>query len=119
MILKFGEVILLIKVIIMAYIVLIPSFAILITMFVKGMIALHKQEKEYGSSIGKDGYLLYMEKAFGIGKFEIFNSIYDEVEGKFRYTVFSPHYEWFKTPKYTWYEVSATENGYQHNVIEK
>lgn len=86
-------------------------------MFVDGVLELHKQEKEEMKSIIRDGMEGYLDRTFGFGTVTIFKSVLD-AEGNTRYLVYLPRYAWFKAPKYDWYEVYATQNGYKHEAIK-
>lgn len=97
--------------------VLIPITLILLAVFFEGMMELYKQEKEEEKNIVRDGMEGYLDQKYGRGKVKIFKSILD-AEGNERYLIYLPHYEWFKTPKYQWYEVYATHNGFHHREIQ-
>jgi hypothetical protein len=89
---------------------------ILLSIFMDGLMELHKQEDK--KNIVRDGIWGYMDRTFGIGPVKIFKTIVD-AEGNIRYLVYLPQYEWFKTPQYIWYEVYATQKGYQHIEVER
>lgn len=91
---------------------------ILLSIFMDRLMELHKQEKEDKKNIVRDGMEGYLDRAFGIGSVTIFKTI-EDAEGNIRYLVYLPQYEWFKSPKYKWYEVYATHNGYQHIEVER
>lgn len=99
---------------ILLYIVLV----ICLIVFIKELMELHKKDKEYEKSLGKDDINLYIEKTFGKGKFVIFKSMSDD-EGNLRHTIYLPNYEWFKSPQYQWFEVYATNNSFNHIKIEE
>jgi len=81
--------------------------------FIEDCVELHKQEIEQF----KSDLLEFLEKTFGKDKFEIFkSSLYDD--GILRHIIYVPHYEWFKSPQYQWYEVYATNTDYHFNKIE-
>jgi hypothetical protein len=88
----------------------------LLSIFIDGMMKLHKQEEEEKRNIVRDGMLGYLDRTFGFGKVEIFKSMYD-ADGNESYLVYSPQYEWFNS-SYKWYEVNATENGFQHIEVK-
>lgn len=93
--------------------VLILITLVLLSIFIDGLMELHKQEKEDKVNMVREGMEGYLDKTFGFGNVTIFKSILD-ADGNTRYLVYLPKYEWFKSPKYDWYEVYATQNGYQH-----
>ena len=97
--------------------VLIAITLILLSLFIDGLMQLYKQEKEDKKNTVRDGMEGYLDQTFGIGPVKIFKTIQD-ADGNLRYLVYLPQYEWFKTPQYKWYEVYATQNGFQHNEIE-
>lgn len=97
--------------------VLLAITLILLSVFIDGLMKLHKQEEEDRKNIVREGMEGYLDQTFGIGPVKIFKSILD-AEGNIRYLVYLPQYEWFKAPKYQWFEVYATQNGFQHNRIE-
>ena len=84
--------------------VLILITLVLLSIFIDGLLALHKQEQEDKKKMVRDGMEGYLDKTFGFGNVTIFKSILD-AEGTTRYLVYLPKYEWFKSPKYEWYEV--------------
>lgn len=98
--------------------VLISATLVLLSMFVDGLIELNKQEEEEKKSIIRDGLYGYLDQTFGFGKVTIFKTILD-CEGNVRYLVYLPKYEWLKSPEYQWYEVFATQKGYQHLKFER
>jgi hypothetical protein len=98
--------------------VLIAAALVLLSMFVGGLFELYKQEEAEKSQIVRDGLDGYLDRTFGFGKVTIFKTMLD-CEGNIRYLVYLPKYEWFKEPKYQWYEVFATQKGYQHLEFEK
>jgi hypothetical protein len=98
--------------------VLIAITLILLSIFMDGLMELHKQEKEHKKNIVRDGMEGYLDRTFGIGPVKIFKSIVD-AEGNIRYLVYLPQNEWFKSPTYKWYEVYATHNGFQHIEVER
>lgn len=98
--------------------VLILITLVLMSMFIDGVMELHKQEKEEKKSIIRDGMEGYLDRTFGFGNVTIFKAIYD-ADGNTRYLVYLPRYEWFKSPKYEWFEVYATQSGFKHEAIEK
>jgi hypothetical protein len=97
--------------------VLILFTLVLISMFIDGVVELHKQEKEEKKNIIRDGMEGYLDKTFGFGNVTLYKTILD-AEGNTSYLVYLPKYEWFKAPKYEWYEVCATKNGFTHEAIE-
>ncbi|MCM3690706.1 hypothetical protein [Neobacillus niacini] len=97
--------------------VLILITLVLMSMFIDGVLELHKQEKEEKKNIVRDGMEGYLDKTFGFGNVTIFKTVLD-AEGNTRYLVYFPKYEWFKAPKYEWYEVYATQSGFKHDAIK-
>lgn len=97
--------------------VLILITLVLLSIFIDGVLELHKQEKEEKKNIVRDGMEGYLDRTFGFGYVTIFKSILD-AEGNISYLVYLPKYEWFKSPKYDWYEVYATKSGFRHDVIK-
>lgn len=87
------------------------------SMFIDGVMELHKQEKEEKKNIIRDGMEGYLDRTFGFGTFTIFKTLLD-ADGHTRYLVYLPKYEWFKAPKYEWYEVYATQSGFKHEAIK-
>jgi hypothetical protein len=110
-----GEAVFLFK--ILFFVVLIPITILLLCAFVNGLIELYYKEQEDKKRIVKEGIEGYLNQIFGYGTVQIFKSILD-AEGTLRYIIYLPHYEWFKSPTYKWYEVYATDNGYNHIEIE-
>lgn len=98
--------------------VLIAITLILLSIFFTGLTELHKQEKEDRKNIVREGIEGNLDQIFGLGTVKIFKSIY-VAEGNLRHVVYLPQYEWFKSPKYQWYEVYATQNGFQHIEIQR
>lgn len=90
----------------------------LLSLFIDGLMKLNKQEKENTRNIVREGIEGYLDQTFGIGTVEIFKSILD-AEGNLGYKVYMPHYEWFKSPKYQWFEVYATNQGFHHSEIKE
>jgi hypothetical protein len=97
--------------------VLILIMLVLMSMFIDGVMELHKQEKEEKKNIIRDGMEGYLDRTFGFGNVTIFKTILD-ASGNTRYLVYLPKYEWFKSPKYEWYEVYATQSGFKHEAIK-
>ncbi|WP_413300050.1 hypothetical protein AA0X95_17495 [Bacillus sp. 1P10SD] len=60
----------------------------------------------------------YLDQTFGFGTVKVYKLIVD-AEGNVRYLVYLPQLEWFKTPTYKWYEVYATQSGFQHIEVER
>jgi hypothetical protein len=96
--------------------VLILITLILLSIFIGGMIDLYKKEQEDKKDIVREGLEGYLDQIFGFGKVTIFKSILD-ADGNVRYLIYLPKYEWFKSGKYEWYEVYATQQGFQHNEV--
>ncbi|KGM45002.1 hypothetical protein P9D43_03190 [Neobacillus niacini] len=96
--------------------VLILITLVALSIFIDGVLELHKQEKEDKKNIIRDGMEGYLDKTFGFGNVTIFKSILC-ADGNTRYLVYLPKYEWFKSPKYEWYEVYAYQNGYKHEAV--
>jgi hypothetical protein len=97
--------------------ILILIALVLLSMFIDGVMELHKQEKEEKRNIIRDGMVGYLDRTFGFGTVTIFKTILD-ADGNTRYLVYLPRYKWFQSPKYDWYEVYATQNGYNHDPIK-
>lgn len=92
------------------FVVLLPLSIVLLFVFFKGLMDLHEQEK---------GELeRYIDSMFGKGKTRLFQSILDDA-GEVRHLVYSPDYQWFKSPKYRWFEVSTENNGFRHNEVAR
>ena len=98
--------------------ILILITLILLSIFIDGLMGLHKQEREDKKNMVRDGMEGYLDKTFGFGNVTIFRSILD-AEGTTRYLVYLPKYEWFKSPKYEWYEVYATQSGFKHEATTR
>lgn len=98
--------------------VLISITLILLSVFVNGLIELYRQEEEDKKNSIRDGMEGYLDQTFGYGAVKLFKSMFD-AEGNVSYLVYLPHYQWFKTPEYKWYEVYATHNGFKHSEIER
>jgi hypothetical protein len=98
--------------------ILIAITLILLSLFIDGLMRLYKQEKDEKHTIVRDGMEGYLDQTFGIGPVKLFKTLLD-ADGNVRYLVYLPQYEWFKAPQYKWYEVYATQNGYQHIEIER
>lgn len=90
---------------------------VLLSIFIDGVMELHKQEKLDQEKIIRDGMEGYLDRTFGFGKVTIFKSILD-ADGNTRYLVYLPKYEWFKSPKYEWFEVFATQSGFKHIALK-
>jgi hypothetical protein len=97
--------------------VLILITLVLMSMFIDGVMELHKQEKEEKKNIIRDGMEGYLDRTFGFGNVTIFKTVLD-ADGNNRYLVYLPRYEWFKAPSYEWYEVYATQSGFKHDAIK-
>lgn len=78
---------------------------------------LYKEEMEAEKNVVRDGMEGYLDQTFGIGPVKIFKTMFD-ADGNVRYLIYLPQYQWFKSPKYKWYEVYATKNGFQHHEVE-
>ena len=98
-------------------VVLILITFFLLSIFIDGMIKLHKQENEAKKDIVRDGLAGYLTQQFGNETVKIFKTILDS-DGNIRYLVYLPQYEWFKSPKYQWFEVYASQNGFHHSEIQ-
>jgi hypothetical protein len=98
--------------------VLIAITLILLSLFFTGLMELHTQEKEDKKDMVREGMEGYLNKTFGFGTVKIFKSLLD-AEGNIRYLVYLPQVEWFKAPKYQWYDVYASQNGFHHSEIER
>ncbi|MGG3468657.1 hypothetical protein ABES02_14395 [Neobacillus pocheonensis] len=98
--------------------VLIAITLILLSVFIDGLMELQKQELEEKKNIIREGIEGYLDRTFGFGTVKIFKSLLD-AEGNLGYLVYLPHYEWFKSPQYKWYEVFATQKGFQHDEVER
>ncbi|MEH7252399.1 hypothetical protein V7111_09785 [Neobacillus niacini] len=97
--------------------VLILITLVLLSIFIDGVLELHKQAKEDKKNLVRDGMEGYLDRTFGFGNVTIFKSILD-AEGNTRYLVYLPKYAWFKAPKYEWFEVYATQSGYKHEALK-
>jgi hypothetical protein len=86
-------------------------------MFIDGVMELHKQENEEKKNIIRDGMEGYLDSTFGFGTVTIYKTVLDAT-GNTRYLVYLPRYEWFKSPKNDWYEVYATQSGYNHEALK-
>jgi len=98
--------------------VLISITLVLLSIFISGLKELHKEEKDLRKNMIRDGIIGYLDQTFGYGAAKIFKSIFD-AEGTLRYLVYLPEYEWFKSPKYKWFEVYTTQKGFQYTEMEK
>jgi hypothetical protein len=98
--------------------VLMAITLVLVSIFIGGLMDLHKKEMEEKKNAVRDGMEGYLDQTFGFGTVKVFKSIVD-AEGTIRYLVYLPQLEWFKTPTYKWYEVYATQSGYQHIEVER
>lgn len=96
--------------------ILIAVTLILLSIFITGLMELHKQEQDARKSIGRDGLEGYLDQIFGFGAAKIFKTVFD-AEGNLGYLVYLPQYKWFQSPTYKWYEVYATNTGFQHSEI--
>jgi hypothetical protein len=97
--------------------VLIMIALVLVSMFIDGVMELHNQEKEEKENTIRDGMEGYLDRTFGFGTVTIYKTVLD-ADGNTRYLVYLPRYEWFKSPKYEWYEVYATQSGFKHESIK-
>lgn len=97
--------------------VLILITLVVLSIFIDGVLELHKQEKEDKKNIIRGGMEGYLDKTFGFDNVTIFKSILD-ANGNTRYLVYLPKYEWFKAPQYEWYEVYSTQSGFKHDAIK-
>jgi hypothetical protein len=84
--------------ILFAFLVLVTVF--LLMLFVDGLRGLREEEKS--------DVELFLDALFGKDKGKVFKSV--NYEGDLRHIVYLPHYEWFKTPTYKWFEVYTDEN---------
>ena len=98
--------------------VLIPINLIMIAVFIDELFQLYRQEKEEQKNIVREGMEGYLDQAFGFGTVKIFKSVFD-AEGNESYLVYLPQYEWFKAPKYKWFEVYSKDNSFYHCEIEE
>ncbi|MEH7111401.1 hypothetical protein V7124_03355 [Neobacillus niacini] len=98
--------------------VLILITLVMLSIFIDGVLELHKQEKEDKMNLVRDGMEGYLDRTFGFGNVTIFKSILD-AEGNTRYLVYLPKYEWFKSPQYEWFEVYTTQSGFKHEAITR
>ncbi|MBV7507681.1 hypothetical protein KW850_20845 [Bacillus sp. sid0103] len=97
--------------------VLIAITLVLLSIFIDGLMKLYKEEMEAEKNVVRDGMEGYLDQTFGIGPVKIFKTMFD-ADGNVRYLIYLPQYQWFKSPKYKWYEVYATKNGFQHHEVE-
>lgn len=98
--------------------VIIAVTLVLLSIFVVGLTELHKQEQADKKNTIREGIDGYLDQIFGYGIAKIFKSIYD-ADGNQGYLIYLPQYEWFKSPKYKWYEVNVTHNGYHHIELHR
>lgn len=98
--------------------VLIAITLILLSILVDGLMELYKKEEEDKKNIIRDGIEGYLDRTFGYGAVKIFKSLVD-AEGNLGYLVYLPQYEWFKSPKYHWYEVFSSQNGYKYTYVKR
>lgn len=96
---------------------LIAITLVLLSIFIDGLMKLYKEEKEAEKNVVRDGMDGYLDQTFGIGPVKIFKTMFD-ADGNERYLIYLPQYQWFKSPKYKWYEVYSTKNGFQHHEVE-
>ncbi|WP_040203480.1 hypothetical protein [Neobacillus jeddahensis] len=89
---------------------------VLLSIFTVGLMELYKLEKEVRNNLVREGMLGYLDEIFGMGAAKIFKTILD-AEGNHRYLVYLPQYAWFKSPKYQWFEVYETDNGFVHSEV--
>lgn len=85
----------------------------MLSMFIDGLLKLHKQEQDNIRNQIREGIEGYLDQTFGYKAATLFNTLVD-AEGTLSYVVYKPKHEWFKTPKYHWYEVFATDKGFKH-----
>lgn len=90
----------------------------LLSIFIDGIMKQHMQEKEDSKNISKDGLAGYLAQSFGNERVKIFKSIVYS-DGILCHLVYVPRYEWFKSPKYQWFEVYASQNGFHHSEIQR
>jgi hypothetical protein len=102
----------------MIFVVLVPLTIMLLGAFVNGLFELSHEEKEERKRIIREGIEGYLDRTFGYNTAKIFKSLLDS-NGLLSYIVYLPHYEWFKTPRYQWFEVCTTNNGYNHTEINR
>lgn len=88
----------------------------LLSLFIDGMMKLHRQEEDGKRNFIRDGIEGYLDQTFGYEAVKLFNTLID-ANGTLIYVVYKPTYKWFKEPKYDWYEVYATDKGYEHAQI--
>ena len=100
------------------FVVLVPVTIMLLGAFVNGLFELSQEEKEERKRIIREGIEGYLDRTFGYETTKIFKKIIYS-DGILSYLIYLPHYEWFKAPKYQWFEVYATENGFNHTEIER
>jgi hypothetical protein len=99
---------------ILLYILLVLCFVVII----RELKELYQKDVEFEKSAGRDEIKQYIDKTFGNGNYKVFKSLLDG-EGRLRNIIYLSQYEWFKTPTYQWYDVYATEKGYNHTMIEE
>ncbi|WP_026573973.1 hypothetical protein [Bacillus sp. UNC438CL73TsuS30] len=98
------------------FVVLIPITIFLLSAFINGLFELSHEEKENRKSLIREGIEGYLDQTFGYGTAKIFKSILD-AEGLLSYIIYLPHYEWLKSTRYQWFEVSLSDKGYTHSEI--
>ncbi|MDQ6595562.1 hypothetical protein E2K98_26945 [Bacillus salipaludis] len=99
------------------FVVLIPITIFLLSAFINGLFELNHEEKENRKRILREGLEGYLDRTFGYGTAKIFKSILD-AEGLLSYVIYLPHYDWFKSTKYQWFEISLSDKGYTHSEIK-
>ncbi len=99
----------------MVLLILITFF--LLSMFIDGLLKLHKQEQDGKLNQIREGIEGYLDQIFGYNTVTLFNTLVD-AEGTLSYVVYQPKHEWFKSPEYHWYEVFETEKGFKHEKIK-
>lgn len=91
---------------------------IMVSIFIGGLLDLHKQEMEEKKNWVRAGMEGYLDQTFGYGNVKVFKSMVD-ANGNECYLVYLPQLKWFKTPKYKWYEVYATQSGFEHYEVKR
>ena len=102
----------------MVFVVLVPVTIMLLGAFVNGLFELSHEEKEERKRMIREGIEGYLDRTFGYGTAKIFKKILYS-DGILGYVIYLPHYEWFKAPRFQWFEVYATDNAYNHIEIER
>lgn len=91
-----------------AFLVLVTVFLLIV--FISGLGDLREEEKS--------DFERYLDKIFGKNRGKIFKSVvYDN--GDLSQIVYVPQSEWFKAPKYQWFEFYVEDDEYKYVEIER